>query len=180
MLFPSQYPTGMTPDISLPPEKVSLTVVGNKVQLIDIICQHLKERKDNLNEYDHKLVVAGKDPTPVQVSNGTITMHDDLRTTYEEADVHFVQQMVKLTQTAGITSIKVICDDTDIFILLVHFYSLKKLTGTLVMTLTSAGKTVIDIRATVKKHAILAQQRYMPFLGVIQYHTCGVLGREKH
>ena len=40
---------------------------------------------------------------------------------YSEADVVIVQQVVGVAMQ-GIRNISIICDDTDIFILLLHFY----------------------------------------------------------
>ena len=55
-------------------------------------------------------------------------------------------------------SIKVICDDTDVFLLLVHFYSVQKLACNLAMAGTSAGRSVIDIKKTVRKQVVLCEQ----------------------
>ena len=56
----------------LPPQKVCLTVTENKMQLIELICQHLISitREQPL---DRKLVITGKDPTPMEVLHGAQT-----------------------------------------------------------------------------------------------------------
>ena len=53
----------------------------------------------------------------------------------------------------GVLNIRVICDDTDVFVLLLHFFVLEKLTCRFVMVGTSHGRSVVDIRATAHKHA---------------------------
>ena len=82
----------------------------------------------------------------------------DLKTTHEEADVIIPQQMV-YAASQGAKTIIVICDDTDVFVLLFHYYLLRKLTCCLFMEGTSAvERTVIDIAATMKKHAAIIPQ----------------------
>ena len=59
----------------------------------------------------------------------------------------------------GAKTIIIICDDTDVFVLLLHYYLLRKLTCCLLMEGTSAAeRTVIDIAATMKKHAAIIPQ----------------------
>jgi len=107
--------------LALPPQKVTLTVTDNKVQLIGILCQHLKDQCSTFPA-NGKLVVTSNDPVPFEINNGVIVQRVDMRTTHEEADIIIVQQVVKLAQS-GNTSIKVVCDDTDVLVLLVHFYA---------------------------------------------------------
>ena len=79
-------------------------------------------------------------------------MRDDLRTTHEEADdIIIVQQMVNLSQH-GCLSIKVIGDDTDVFVLLMHFYNEQCLSCILTMESPIAGRSVIDIGASAAHH----------------------------
>ena len=54
--------------------------------------------------------------------------------------------------------ISVVCDDTDVFLLLLHYYHHKKLSCGLLMEGTSSQRTPIDIAATAKKHANIVQQ----------------------
>ena len=67
---------------TLPTQKVALNVV-HKVRLIDLICHYLINHiKDNQT----KLVITGKDPTPVHVWNNFILQREDLRTNHDGAD----------------------------------------------------------------------------------------------
>jgi hypothetical protein len=68
----------------------------------------------------HKLIVSGNEPIPVEMFCGHLSNRDDLRTTHEEADITMVYQVLNLAQS-GVQSIKVISDDTDVFVLLMHF-----------------------------------------------------------
>ena len=140
----------------LPPQKVTPTVTDNKVQLIGILCQHLKDQCCTFPA-NGKLVVTSNDPVPFEINNGVIVQRVDMRTTHEEADIIIVQQVAKLAQS-GNTSIKVVCDDTDVLVLLVHFYAQEHFTCDLAMSGTSAGRVVIDIKATTAKHRTIVDQ----------------------
>ena len=94
-----------------------LTVNENKIQLIDLICSHLIEKCVPSGEPDlHKLVISGREPIPTQLFCGHRSHRADLRTTHEEADVTMVYLVLQVSQTQeGVDRIKVICDDTDVF-----------------------------------------------------------------
>ena len=78
----------------LTPQKVILIVTANKVQLISIIYNFIKENAALLPRNALRFVVTGPDPTPNEIYKGRVTPRDDIRTTHEEADVIIVQQMV--------------------------------------------------------------------------------------
>ena len=82
---------------------------------------------------------------------------NDIRTTHEEADAIMPQQMVAITDQ-GTTCIKVICDDTNVYVLPIYIYDLLKLTCSLQMEGTSSERTLVDIGATVKKHSKIVPQ----------------------
>jgi len=58
----------------------------------------------------------------------------------------------------GSKCIKVISDDTDVFVMLVHYYQKCSLTCTPLMKSNSKAKTLTDIVATVKQHTDIACQ----------------------
>ena len=136
-----------------------VTVSNNKVQLIEIIYRQLTERALQINvnniQYGHRLIVTGQDPVRKEIHRGILVEWRDLTTTHEEADVIIPHQTVTLARQ-GIRHITVICDDTNVFILLVHEYLRNSLQCTLFMVGTSPSRTVIDIAATAKKHAQIA------------------------
>ena len=105
----------------LPQQNVILTVTTNKVQLISIIYNFNKENAALLPRNALSFVVTGSGPTRIEIYKGRVTPRDDIRTTHEEADVIIVQQMVQLA-SIGVQNILVICDDTDVFVLLLHFF----------------------------------------------------------
>ena len=97
-------------------------------------------------------MITGPDPTPVQICDGQLAERNEFRTTHEEADVVIIQQAVHLA-TTGINSIRVVADDTDVFVLLLYYYTTQQLTCSLVMTGSSYGRTSDDIKATTEKHS---------------------------
>ncbi len=139
-----------------PSQKVCLTVTKNKVQLTNLIWVYLRKHHDLLPQNGKALVVTGSEPTPMQVIDGQVMERQDLRTTHEEADVIIAQQVVHLAET-GHNSIRVLADDTDVFVLLLHFYTQRKLTCNLLMMGTGSGRKCADIKATVKKHEDIPQ-----------------------
>ena len=139
----------------LPSQKVTLGATENKIQLIELICQYIKDQCHMLPS-TNKLVVTSQNPVPFEICNGVVLQRVDLRTTHEEADVIIVQQVVKLAED-GVSSMKVICDDTDVFILLIHYYAQEHLTCDLIMCGTSSRR-VIDIKATTDKHSTIVDQ----------------------
>ena len=135
---------------TLPPQKVVLTVTDNKVQIIDLICQSLiQEAQDKPNK--HSLVITSDDSIPVVIQDGIVFHREDLKTCHEEADVIIIQQMLKAVEN-GVKRINIVCEDTDVFVLLVHFYAKLSLTCRLTMEGPSAERSTVDIGATVKEH----------------------------
>ena len=51
----------------------------------------------------------------------------------------------------NIQTIKVICDDTDVFVLLIHFCEQQKLRCSLIMEANSSQRVSVDIQPSVKK-----------------------------
>ena len=80
-----------------------------------------------------------------------ITTRNDLQNTHEEADVVMVNQMVPVA-VRDASNISVVCDDTDVLVLLVHFYCKLKLVCGITMKSPIVGRDVIDIKATANNH----------------------------
>ena len=137
--------------IPLLSQRVVLTVAENNVQLINFICDE-PVNKGLSRALKNKLVITGKDAKPTEVPNDNLTERYDLETFHEEANMIMVQQMAQIAQS-GAKSISVISDDTDVFVLLLHFYAELDLTCGLRMVATGSDRTVIDIAATVKEHS---------------------------
>ena len=140
----------------LPPQQVALNVTKKQQQkkLIDMICDEFVSTVELLN-LSNSLVVTGKIPIPTEVCNGLQILRPDFKTMHEEADVIIPHQVVYLA-SLGCCSIKVISDDTDVFVLLVHYYAEKNFTST--MEPASQGHSSANIGSTFAKHRSIAPQ----------------------
>ena len=103
------------------------------------------------------LVIKGKSPVPMEVRSDALVQRFDLKTTHEEADVIIPQQVMALADM-GCKAIHVICDDTDVFVLLAHYFAEESLSVSLIMESTSHSQSSIDIGATVTKHSGIVPQ----------------------
>ena len=115
--------------------------------------------QDNLQRLhpDRYLIVTSKEPVPFEISGGVLIDRRDLKNTHEEADVIIVNRVVDLAKN-GATSLKVVCDDTDVLVLFIHFYAQEKLKCELIMPGTSSKRAAIDIKATTNTNIDIAQQ----------------------
>ena len=93
----------------------------------------------------------------MEVRSDALVQRFDLKTTHEEAAVIISQQVMALADM-GCKTINVICDDTDVFILLAHYFAEESLSVPLIMEPTSRSRSSIDIGATVAKHSDIVPQ----------------------
>ena len=140
----------LTTAMPIPPQKVILTYIENKRQLIalivDDLCNNVSfPRGVNINR---RLVVTGEDPVPFEITPGTTIRRQDMSTTHEEADNILAQQMV-LNASQPNTGVCVVSDDTDVFVLLLYFYAKCNLTGVVIMESPVKDRATIDIKSTV-------------------------------
>ena len=138
----------LTTSMPIPPQKIILTIPGNKRQLISLIVENLCNNTvfpetPNIR----RLVVTGEDPVPVELTSAIKIHREDLRTNHEEADNILAHQMVVVAaeENKGVSGIS---DDTGMFALLLHYYVEQKLTGLVIMGSPVEDRVTIDIRAT--------------------------------
>ena len=62
----------------LPPQKVVLAVTYNKILLVGVIVDTLLAQKQQLALTNHKLVVTGRDPVPVEISRSMTFRREDI------------------------------------------------------------------------------------------------------
>ena len=105
---------------------------------------------ENLPVVSNKFIITSKQDTPEQLHFGRKSERNDLTTTQEEADVIITHQ-VTAAVTDGKSSVKVICEDTDVMVLLCHAYHTKQWTVELFMQGFKEGKNVISIKKSVNK-----------------------------
>ena len=99
---------------------------------------------------EKKLVITSQSECPVQVHLGIKTLCHGMSTTHEEADVIIPQQVITAIEE-GATCVKVIIDDTDVFVLLLHFYIEQSLSTTVFLEGTGSNRNVFDIGKTAEK-----------------------------
>jgi len=78
----------------------------------------------------------------------------DLCSTHEEADILITEHAISLSLLGK--SVRVVCDDTDVFVLLVHFYNSKckgRNAAPMIMSSHLKERAVVDIRATAEAHS---------------------------
>ena len=109
-------------------QKVVLTVTENKKQLITIICKELQTDKDFIDSFSHEhtLLITGEGD-PVEITRGWVTPRLDISTSREEADNIIIQQTFMAVEH-GAECLSVMADDTDVYILLLHYYNQKSST----------------------------------------------------
>ena len=136
----------------LPAQKVVLSSVENKKQLIRIICKEMiQARLYHLQRTGkHKLVVTGEDPCPVEIHKEEISCRCDLETYHEEADIIIIEQVLKCANEAR--QISVVSDDTDVFVLLLHHYQMAGLEVEITMESPSKDRAIVDIKQAAAKH----------------------------
>ena len=132
----------------LPPQKFMLAVIRNKVQIIDLICEDMAFHKDDISQ--HNLVLTGSDLVPVEINRGVIIKRQYMKTKQEEADVMVVHQVEEVKAN----KVLVVADDTDIFVLLLHFCCQGDIPASTsdLMVSPIRGRVVIYINATVYPH----------------------------
>ena len=138
----------------LPSRPFALGSSHNKVQLIEITSEYVCSKVSGLST-PNRLFVTSANHVPKLVHGGTIVNCDEMRTSHEEADIILVQQCFNAIAN-GCSSVNVISDDTDVFVLLVHLYEQTQCNATVLMEDTHGDRTGIDIGQTAAKHSHLA------------------------
>ena len=144
-------PFHLTLNSPLPSQAASLSLVDNKVQIIDLLCDALVDRFQKVAT-DRELVITGSNPVPYSIQKGKLLRRTDLKVTHEEADVIIAHHAVHIARQTQNT-INVICDDTDVFVLLVHFVASEGIRNSIFLVPTRPSRNAIDIGATVNQNA---------------------------
>ena len=143
---------------TLPTKNVALNVVHNKVQLINVIC--------------HRLI--NPNTTPVQVWMEQV---QSPKRRYENKPRR--SRCNHCTSEASDDSYtKVVCSNTDVFVLLIHFYFEKNMTMNVSMESPCAGRTIISTKhhwyTSISPNICLP---FTPRQGVIRHHIGVALER---
>ena len=142
-------------DTPLPTQQVVLGVIENKKQVIELICISLIEKviKQQRTGMKTDVTIIAQSPVPDVMSEGCLIPRPDLISTHEEADVLIAQHVCRYAEQE--TCIKVICDDTDVYVLLMYFYQTQNLQCTLLMQSPISGRSVLDVGASASRHAAI-------------------------
>ena len=95
---------------------------------------------------------------PIEISEGGVVVsRADLATSHEEADNIIVQQVLSCAAENAESIIIVVADDTDVFVLLLHYPHMANLKNVVLMEYPIKGRTVVDIGKTVQKHSEIVE-----------------------
>ena len=127
----------------------------------NLLCDAMMDRFQRFVT-DKEQVITGSDPLglPYSIQRGKHQRRMDLKVTHEEADVIVVKHVVHIAKQTPET-IHVISDDTDVFVLLVHFFASEGPRCKIFLVSRCPTKNTINIGndklATVNKHAEIAK-----------------------
>ena len=134
----------------LPPQSDMLSFISNKKQLINMIRDALTETQVLEND-PNTFMVTTSDQVPETIQKGKLEKHNELWNSFEEADIIIIRQLCFIIGE-GEDCVEVVSDDTDVFVLLLHFYHEETFTANILMEATSEERTVVSIGETVKLH----------------------------
>ena len=126
----------------------TLSCAKSKVQLMKQISTGLVDI--GLTE-KNRLVITSNNHCPTELKDEKKTLRSDLGTGHEDGDNIIIQQTNHMGQQD--CSINVICEDTDVFILLCHFCYSEEWNAKVFMNgFTKDSSTTISINEAVTKH----------------------------
>ena len=160
------------------------------MQLIELICKDIMKHSHLLIFMTKKLPIIGAAPVPVEINPGNIIIHrQDIKTMQEEADTMIVQQVADVKPPKAL----IVADDTDVFVLLLHFCCKEDIPASMSVLIISPihGRSVIDINATVNQyhdiipnlvaaHGLTGCDTVAPYFGIRKSVALNVLRSEVH
>ena len=102
----------------------------------------------------YSLTLAGVWDCPIELKNTVKIERRDLCSSHEEADIIITKHAISSSVLGR--SVQVVCDDTDVFILLVHFYHTHGPGSPMIMSSPVKERAVIDIKQTSEVHKDIA------------------------
>ena len=173
-------------------EEVLLTNKINKKQLINLLIVSLKSMK--LPNVNRKLIITGPEPIPFEITINGVIFRDDLKTFHEEADTIIVSQMLSMVN-AGYKRIQVLCEDSDVFLLLLYHYQeseLHKKDIDVIMQYPATSAKAISIRNTIESlsptmvssllsaHALTGCDTVPQMYGIVKKAAIKLLNAQDH
>ena len=106
-----------------PAKQVVITNTKNKIQLNAMITDGiLNPCYFTESTQTHTLTIAGVRDVPVEITGGLRIDRHGLYSTHEEADILIAQHAISYLLLGKY--VRGVCDDRDVFILLVHYYNI--------------------------------------------------------
>ena len=103
--------------------------------------------------YEHTLLITGEGDL-VEITRGRVIPQTDIFASHEETDNIIIQQTFMAVEQ-GAKCLSVMFDDTDVYILLLHYYNQKELNIPMFMESSVHRRQTTDITATAKEYANL-------------------------
>ena len=142
-------------DTTLPTRKTTFRATRTKIQLINLITRDLLDHCTSI-KCQNTLTVTSQDSMLIHIGHGTDILRRSMKTSHEEADVIIPQQINIAKQSGNLQNFKVICDETDVFVLLLYYYSTQKWIGDILLKSLEEGRSLISIKITAEKHGFIA------------------------
>ena len=139
----------LTLDTPLTSKEMTLKCTRTKIQLINIICNGLLDQFTK-SRCQKPSVITGQDDVLTYTRNSLQMKRQDMKTTHKEAGVIIPQQVQKANDD-GYRNVKVIFDNTDMFILLLYYYQKINWQNVLLASLDESRK-LVSIKVTAEKH----------------------------
>ena len=100
--------------------------------------------------HEHTLLITGEGD-PVEITRERVIPRPDISTSYEEVDNIIIQQTFRAVEQRA-ECLSVVADDTDVYILLLHYYNQKELNIPMFTESPVQGRQTTVIRETAKEH----------------------------
>ena len=136
---------------SIPSREDTMLSTGNKVQISDIISKYLIKKLENTT-YRCKFVVTFLEDILVHIQNDVVSKKADLKSLHQEADINIIKQCMACVKDE-VNCVKVIYDDTDLFVMLTVFVFWQGCKLKVLMETFNTSRFLVDINETAKKHA---------------------------
>ena len=130
----------LKPDMITPPRTCILGATECKKQLNVLLSDALLDPEfyKQATSRGQTLIVAGVEDFPIEITNGLRIDRKDIDALHEEADLIIAQQAILESKEGNVVS--VVSDDTDVFVLLLHFYVLYNCSSNMYMSSSKRPK----------------------------------------
>ena len=141
----------LTLDFHLPSKDVILNNTFNKKKLICLLVTYLVQYFSEVCPMKHNLVITGEDQVPFQIVAGVVSRPEELRSGHEEADIIIAMHAIHFSKS-GVSPISVLSEDTDVLVLLMHYYHFENLCADIRMEHLEKSLKIISVQMSVQKN----------------------------